>query len=200
MRAQQTAQGQQEEALVQDVATRWNSALEMIKRIQQNKGPLAATRAQHKINISMLIAPELAKLEKLEKLLEPCMGDCPLNWWSDGQQTHEKLAGIANKHLSTPATTVPCERLFSLLGHIVQKRRASLAAENGGERVFVLRDSWQHFRVGEGGSSPIREQLASHHHQEVPGGSYQRGGASMFALACPVPLSMPFVKLSGQKG
>ncbi|CAB1449761.1 unnamed protein product [Pleuronectes platessa] len=96
MRAQQTAQGQQEEELVQEVATRWNSALEVIKRIERNKGRIAATA---KDNISMLIAPELAKLENLEKLLEPCMGDCPLNWWTERQHTREKLAGIAKKHL-----------------------------------------------------------------------------------------------------
>ncbi|CAB1435130.1 unnamed protein product [Pleuronectes platessa] len=47
----------------------------MIKRIQRNKGPLAATLAQHKTNISILNALELAKLEKLEQLLEPCFKD-----------------------------------------------------------------------------------------------------------------------------
>ncbi|CAB1420423.1 unnamed protein product [Pleuronectes platessa] len=63
----------------------------------------------HRTNISLLIAPELAKLEKLEKLLEACMGDCPLDWWTGRQHTHEKLAGIAKKHLSTPAPKVPFE-------------------------------------------------------------------------------------------
>jgi len=68
------------------------------------------------------------------------MGDCPLNWWSGRQHTHEKLAGIAKKHLSTPATTVPCERLFSLSGHIVQKRRAALAPEN--VNMLVCLSNW----------------------------------------------------------
>ena len=39
--------------------------------------------AQHKTNISMLTAPELAKLEKLEQLLEPCRqvhSFSPLMW------------------------------------------------------------------------------------------------------------------------
>ena len=55
---------------------------------------------------------------------------CPLEWWSKRETSHPVLATIARKYLSTPATTVPCERLFSLSGHIVQKRRASLSPEN----------------------------------------------------------------------
>ena len=38
--------------------------------------------------------------ESIDKALLQ-MGDCPLKWWSGRQHTHEKLAGIAKKHLST---------------------------------------------------------------------------------------------------
>ena len=37
---------------------------------------------------------------------------CPLQWWSKREGAHAGLAPIARKYLSTPATTVPCERLF----------------------------------------------------------------------------------------
>ncbi|TNN51982.1 Zinc finger BED domain-containing protein 1 [Liparis tanakae] len=100
LKAQQTAEGQQEESLVQDVATRWNSALDMIKRIQRNKGPLAATLAQRKTNISMLTAPELAKLEKLEQLLEPCR-----QGWHEG--VADKPPGLRPQSRSPPVPVIP---------------------------------------------------------------------------------------------
>ncbi|XP_078111814.1 E3 SUMO-protein ligase ZBED1-like [Sander vitreus] len=56
--------------------------------------------------------------------------DCPLKWWSAHAGAYPNLALLAQKYLATPATTVPCERLFSLSGHIVQNKRASLSSEN----------------------------------------------------------------------
>ncbi|XDV44763.1 hypothetical protein PO909_013003 [Leuciscus waleckii] len=69
---QQVALGQKQETLVQDVATRWNSTLEMVKRIQRNQSSLSTTLAQQNSKIVMFTAQELAKLQKLEELLEPC--------------------------------------------------------------------------------------------------------------------------------
>ena len=34
------------------------------------------------------------------------------------------------KYLSSPAASVPCERLFSISGHVVNKKRASLPPDN----------------------------------------------------------------------
>ncbi|XP_028425734.1 zinc finger BED domain-containing protein 1-like [Perca flavescens] len=72
LREQQVALGQMEESLVQDVPTRWNSTIEMVKRIQRNKSPLTTTLAQQNSNIATLTTQELAKLQMLEELLEPC--------------------------------------------------------------------------------------------------------------------------------
>lgn len=55
---------------------------------------------------------------------------CPLQWWSAHSGAHGKLAHMAKRYLATPASTVPCERLFSLAGHIVQKKRSALSSEN----------------------------------------------------------------------
>ncbi len=55
---------------------------------------------------------------------------CPLQWWSAHSGAHGKLAHIAKRYLATPASAVPCERLFSLAGHIVQKKRSALSSEN----------------------------------------------------------------------
>ncbi|XP_023805591.1 zinc finger BED domain-containing protein 4-like [Oryzias latipes] len=51
--------------------------------------------------------------------------ECPLRWWASHSGAHEKLATLAHKYLATPATTVPCERLFSVAGHIVIKKKVS---------------------------------------------------------------------------
>ncbi|XP_063764699.1 E3 SUMO-protein ligase ZBED1-like [Eleginops maclovinus] len=69
---QQVAHGLKQESLAQDVATRWNSTLELVKRMQRNKSPLTTTLAQQKSKVAMLTDQELAKLQKLEELLEPC--------------------------------------------------------------------------------------------------------------------------------
>lgn len=63
---------------------------------------------------------------------EPMIGieDSPQEWWSTHEASHSEMASLARKYLVTPATSVPCERLFSLSGHVVQKKRASLLSEN----------------------------------------------------------------------
>ncbi|KAL7872326.1 hypothetical protein SRHO_G00073090 [Serrasalmus rhombeus] len=79
--------------------------------------------------------------DEVEESIEQClelykakpkmdMEGCPLQWWSKREGAHVRLAPIAHKYLSTPATSVPCERLFSLSGHIIQKKRAALSPDN----------------------------------------------------------------------
>ncbi|KAL3969666.1 collagen type XXVI alpha (EMI domain-containing protein 2) [Sarotherodon galilaeus] len=270
-KAQQAAHGHQTELLVQDIPTRWNSTLEMIKRIQRNKSVLTTVLAQQNSKVTMLTDQEFHRLQKLEELLEPCqyvtellggeryvscsmelsalshlfrimepsdddpgyvlgfkkafttdiaqrrdssnltwlkiataldprfkdlkclskderrevwasvhdllmaethahqpsaqtteepspkknkmsicllgnaidrclnlykaepkidVGECPLQWWLKREGAHARLAPIAHKYLSTLATTVPCERLFSHSGHMIQNKRASLSSDN----------------------------------------------------------------------
>ena len=58
------------------------------------------------------------------------MDSDPLQWWQKHQNLYPKLAILAKKYLGTPATTVPCERLFSIAGFIADKRRAALLPES----------------------------------------------------------------------
>lgn len=71
--------------------------------------------------------------------LEPTISTeaCSLEWWSRHAGAHSMLASAAQKYLSTPATSVPCDRLFSLAGHDVQKRRVSLSSENVNDIVCL---------------------------------------------------------------
>ena len=43
---------------------------------------------------------------------------------------HPQLSALACKYLGSPATSVPCERLFSEAGNIVTKKRAALTSDN----------------------------------------------------------------------
>ena len=52
-----------------------------------------------------------------------------LKWWKDNGSTYPSLYLAMKATLSIPATSVPAERIFSLAGFIVNKRRAQLKAD-----------------------------------------------------------------------
>lgn len=68
---------------------------------------------------------------------EPSVGieACSLQWWAAHTGAHGKLARIAQRYLATPASTVPC--VFSLAGHIVQKKRSTLSSVNVNKLVCL---------------------------------------------------------------
>ncbi|EMP26952.1 Lysine-specific demethylase 5C [Chelonia mydas] len=55
------------------------------------------------------------------------MDACPLERWPKHEGAHECLADLARKYLAMPAMKVPRERLFSLSGDVVNKKRAALS-------------------------------------------------------------------------
>ena len=60
---------------------------------------------------------------------------CPCRWSS-----HAGAYPTTGSHIShDPATTVPCERLFSVSGNIVSKKRASLSPGNVSKMAERLR-------------------------------------------------------------
>ena len=67
---------------------------------------------------------------------------CPCRW-SSHAGAYPTIVSLARKYLTTPATTVPCEPLFSVSGNIVSKKRASLSPGNVNKLVCLnnwLRD------------------------------------------------------------
>jgi len=62
---------------------------------------------------------------------------CPLDWWNVYAGAHPLLANLAIRYLVTPATTVPCERIFSKSGLIVSKNRAALSPANVNKHVCL---------------------------------------------------------------
>lgn len=60
----------------------------------------------------------------------------PMKWWAARSSTFPKLVGLAQRYLAIPATSVPCERLFSASGLIMNKKRTRLAPAKFGKLVF----------------------------------------------------------------
>ncbi|XP_077308604.1 E3 SUMO-protein ligase ZBED1-like [Lithobates pipiens] len=58
-----------------------------------------------------------------------------LKWWKENEKRFPILAMLAKSYLSVPATSTPSERLFSVAGNIVTKKRASLTSA---EHVYML--------------------------------------------------------------
>lgn len=50
----------------------------------------------------------------------------PLDWWSRHHQAYPYISVLARRIFTVNATSVASERLFSLSGHIVNKKRTSL--------------------------------------------------------------------------
>ena len=57
--------------------------------------------------------------------------------WESKKNTYPTLYKTAKALLSIPATSVPSERVFSLAGFIVRKRRARLTSGNVNTLIFL---------------------------------------------------------------
>jgi len=61
----------------------------------------------------------------------------PLAWWKEHQQEYPRLSTLARRYLCITPTSVPCERVFSKGGWIVNKRRCSLSDDHISSLLFV---------------------------------------------------------------
>ena len=69
--------------------------------------------------------------------------DDPLKWWAVKQSRYPTIAKLATRYLMIPATSVPCESLFSYAGHLVNKKRTSLTSDSVRDIMF-LHENQQH--------------------------------------------------------
>ena len=56
--------------------------------------------------------------------------DDVLQWWRENKQQYPCIAHLSRKYLTVQATSTSAERVMSLLGNIVTKKRTMLTDEN----------------------------------------------------------------------
>ncbi|XP_046568649.1 E3 SUMO-protein ligase ZBED1-like [Haliotis rubra] len=64
----------------------------------------------------------------------------PLSWWRVREGKYPLLSKYAKQCLSTPATSVASERVFSTAGDVVTAQRASLSSDNVNMLVFLSKN------------------------------------------------------------
>ncbi|XP_073979938.1 E3 SUMO-protein ligase ZBED1-like [Rhodnius prolixus] len=84
--------------------------------------------------------PVSASIIELDKYLaEPFLNReaNPLDWWRERKDLYPRLYDVVLKRLSIPATSVPCERIFSKAGQILVDRRNRLKSSNVSMILFL---------------------------------------------------------------
>lgn len=61
----------------------------------------------------------------------------PLRWWEDRRYVYKHLYSLMKGRFCIPATSVPCERIFSKTGQILTDRRSSLSPSKVEKIVFL---------------------------------------------------------------
>ena len=62
-----------------------------------------------------------------------------LKWWSANEKRFPVLARLAQKYLAVPATSVPSERLFSVAGWLLNKKRARMADDTLDDQMLSMK-------------------------------------------------------------
>jgi hypothetical protein len=75
--------------------------------------------------------------EKFLKEIKLSSKECPMQWWKENACMYPHLSILAKKYLSCPASSTPSERVFSLAGNTVTKKRASLSPSTVDALVFL---------------------------------------------------------------
>jgi len=66
---------------------------------------------------------------------------CPMEWWKSRALVYPHLVKLAVKHACMMATSVPCERVFSQSGQLLNERRSRLKAKNVQMVMFLHQNS-----------------------------------------------------------
>lgn len=61
----------------------------------------------------------------------------PMLWWRKNQNNYPTLSKVAREKLCTVASSVPCERIFSKAGTIVNEKRTRLSPKHVEELLFL---------------------------------------------------------------
>lgn len=61
----------------------------------------------------------------------------PLDYWQKREPTYRRISKLAKKYLTIPATSVPCERVFSKAGELITDRRNRLSTTHTEQIIFL---------------------------------------------------------------
>lgn len=84
--------------------------------------------------------PTTAGIIEFDKYMqEPLINrhEDPLKWWTAHKILYPRLFVIVKKRLCIPATSVPCERLFSKAGLVITERRNRMLASKSSQVLFL---------------------------------------------------------------
>jgi hypothetical protein len=62
---------------------------------------------------------------------------CPLDFWKMHEEKYKPLAQLAKIYLGVPASSASVERIFSISGHILSSKRASMSVRLFANLVFL---------------------------------------------------------------
>ncbi|KAL0217600.1 hypothetical protein RCL1_008181 [Eukaryota sp. TZLM3-RCL] len=107
-------------------------------RVQNATNPEAAASDDEFLGSlqSPIIRIERDEFERYQEMTPIDIRACPLGCWKVHQAEFPVFATLAKDFLAIPATCVPCERVFSVAGHIKSKKRNRLADDS----LTLLRD------------------------------------------------------------
>lgn len=80
-----------------------------------------------------------ANIEVQRYMMEPNIGrmEDPLQYWERQKYVYPHLYKLAVAYLCTPASSVPCERVFSKAGEILSKKRNRLRPATVEKLLFL---------------------------------------------------------------
>lgn len=84
--------------------------------------------------------PKAAGIVELDKFIEEPLlkRTCdPLEWWNQRRVVYPRLYSFVLKRLCIPATSVPCERIFSKAGYVLTERRNRLTSSHLSMIMFL---------------------------------------------------------------
>ena len=93
------------------------------------------------VHLEMMSYEREGVLERLTVIDGKEVHNNPLNWWKLKESKYPILSSIARRILCVPASSAPCERLFSYAGLTISNDRNRLLPENAEQFIF-LRVAW----------------------------------------------------------
>ena len=83
-----------------------------------------------------------AELVAFKRAARIAFGNCPLEWWAVHLHKFPLISKVARKFLCSPVTSASSERVFSVAGRVIEKRRNRLTGANA-ENLIFLHQNWR---------------------------------------------------------